>query len=178
MTDKSDDDKPKNRGGAPTKYKPEFAEIAKRLCERGAIDTEVAEVLGIGRMTLYRWMTKHVEFSEAMKAGKEPLNRRLELTYWREALGYEQEREVPPVYDQKKGEWQRATYTEYVRPEKALMIFGMKNRLGWRDRVDHEHTGKDGGPIEHRDVSQMSDEEVLAELKQLVAAHSQPPQTH
>jgi hypothetical protein len=35
-------------------------------------------------------------------------------------------------------------------PDTTAMIFWLKNRKRdqWRDRVDNEHTGKDGGPIE------------------------------
>ena len=29
----------------------------------------------------------------------------------------------------------------------GAQIFYLKNRAGWRDKSEHEHTGKDGGPI-------------------------------
>jgi len=29
----------------------------------------------------------------------------------------------------------------------AAQQFYLKNRAGWRDKSEHEHTGKDGGPI-------------------------------
>ena len=29
----------------------------------------------------------------------------------------------------------------------AGVIFNLKNNFGWKDKQEHEHTGKDGGPI-------------------------------
>jgi hypothetical protein len=43
------------RGGRKTIYSPKMAEIARKCCERGMTDIEIADMLGIGLATLYRW---------------------------------------------------------------------------------------------------------------------------
>lgn len=42
-------------------------------------------------------------------------------------------------------------------------IFALKN-MGWSDRQEHEHSGPNGGPIQHKD---MTDEELRQELARL-----------
>ena len=43
------------RRGAPTLYRPELAELCRRLALLGATDQEMADVLGIDQVTLDRW---------------------------------------------------------------------------------------------------------------------------
>ena len=42
-----------------------------------------------------------------------------------------------------------APFVEHVPPDPTSMIFWLKNRdrENWRDKHDHEHTGKDGAPL-------------------------------
>ncbi len=41
---------------------------------------------------------------------------------------------------------------KYIAPDPTSMNFWLKNRQKskWRDKHDHEHTGKDGEPIQHQ----------------------------
>lgn len=41
-------------------------------------------------------------------------------------------------------------YEEEVPPDTTACIFWLKNRRSdlWRDKREHEHTGKNGGPID------------------------------
>jgi len=47
----------------------------------------------------------------------------------------------------------------------AGYIFDLKNNFGWTDRQTIEHTGKDGGPIEHEDLSGMTNEQLRERLR-------------
>ena len=42
-------------GGRKTVYSPRMAVVARKCCERGMTDNEIADILGIGLATLYRW---------------------------------------------------------------------------------------------------------------------------
>lgn len=44
-------------------------------------------------------------------------------------------------------------YNKAVNGDTASAIFWMKTRAGWRETNRTEHTGPDGGPIQHEDVS-------------------------
>jgi hypothetical protein len=134
--------------GRPSDYKPEFCEEARKLCEGGATDIEVADALEISAATLYRWKAKHPEFCEALKAGKTVADERVERSLYAKATGYSFDAvkifmpagAKEPVY---------APYREHVAPDTTAAIFWLKNRRPdlWRDKHDHEHGGKDGGPI-------------------------------
>jgi hypothetical protein len=61
-----------NKGGkgGPSKFRPEYIEIATRLCDRGLTDAEIAEVLGISEPAIHSWKLKHEEFALALKRSK------------------------------------------------------------------------------------------------------------
>ena len=50
-------------GGRPTKYKPEFCEIAIECGKQGMGKAEIASKLGVVRETLWDWGNKKPEFS-------------------------------------------------------------------------------------------------------------------
>lgn len=52
-------------GGRKPPYKPEYAECAKRLCERGATMEELAEALGVSPKTVRLWQFVHDDFHKA-----------------------------------------------------------------------------------------------------------------
>lgn len=112
-------------GGRPTKYKPEFVKITRKLCELGATDLEVAEALGISHDTLYRWKREKPLFSEALKVGKSVCDDRVEMSLYRRAVGYEQENVKIFQY---KGEEVIVPYIEKVQPDTTAAIFWLKNR--------------------------------------------------
>lgn len=124
----------------PSKYKPEFVEQARKLCLLGATDQEMADFFEVTVSTLNLWKLRHPEFSEALKAGKEAADNRVERSLFQQAIGYEQD-EVKifmpanaeaPVY---------APFRAKVAPNVTAAIFWLKNRrkAEWRDKVEVEH---------------------------------------
>lgn len=156
----------------PTDYRQEFCESAKKLCEGGATDVEVADELGISAATLYRWKARHPEFCEALKSGKAVADERVERSLYHKAVGYTFDSEK--VF-QFQGQIVRAPVREYVPPDTTAAIFWLKNRRAeqWRDKteVHHRHT-----------VEQMSDDD----LERIAAGRGErtaetpldPPVTH
>lgn len=126
-------------GGRPTDYRPEFPEEAKALCERGATDLELADHFGIASSTLYTWKHAHPEFSEAIKAGKEAADERVERSLYHRAVGYSFDA-VKILVD--KGQPVYAPYREHVPPSDTAAIFWLKNRRPkeWREKQEVEHT--------------------------------------
>lgn len=132
----------------PSKYQPEFAEQARKLCLLGATDQEIADFFEVDVRTVYRWKGDHDEFCQALKAGKDEADNRVERSLYQQAIGYEQDevkifmpaQAEAPVY---------APYRAKVAPNVTAAIFWLKNRRRgeWRDKVETELTGPDGGPI-------------------------------
>lgn len=134
--------------GRPTSYKPEYAEQAAKLCALGATDAELADFFSVTTVTIWRWQSAHVEFCNALKRGKEAADERVERSLYARATGYTHDAvkifmpagAKKPVY---------AKYQEHVPPDVTAQIFWLKNRRRdeWRDKQEHEHTGKDGAAL-------------------------------
>lgn len=144
-------------GGRPTDYKPEYAEM---LREHFNIDAWTKDGEGkyipgsfptlagfackvnVCRQTLLNWADQHEEFFDALKMAKEHQERILV------------ENGLLGVYD------------------KTFAIFTAKNLIDWRDKVEQQHTGANGGPIEFKDVP---DSELQAKLDKLLGLSSAKP---
>jgi len=143
--------KPKSKGGRPSLYKPEYVVQATKLCLLGATDRELADFFKVSEQTLNSWKTQHTEFLESLKVGKEQADQRVERSLYQRALGYSH----PDVHVSNfQGLVTLTPIIKHYPPETTAGIFWLKNRRPeeWRDRI--EHVGKDGGPIETKDVSE------------------------
>lgn len=132
-----------NDGGRPPKYQAAFAEQARKLCALGATDMELADFFGVARQTIYAWRNEHEEFSDAVCAGKERADTRVERSLYERAVGYTFESEK--VF-QHQGEVIRAPIREHVPPDPSAALNWLKNRQPdqWRDKQVQEHVGPDG----------------------------------
>lgn len=113
-------------GGAPQKYKQEFCKQVIELGKTGASKAEMAVELGISRASFDNYEKEFPEFLEAVK----------------EAVRHSQ------VWWEKQG--RVATFGGIPNFNATTYIFNMKNRFkeDWRDKVEQEHTGANGGPIQ------------------------------
>jgi len=138
-------------GGRSSGYKPEFAAMAEKIALLGATDAELAAVLAVSETTINAWKREFVEFAEALKRGKTEADARVAERLYMRATGYSNEKAVKIFMPAGSGLPVYAPYTEHYPPDVAACIFWLKNRQRgrWRDRIDNEHTGKDGGPQEH-----------------------------
>ena len=139
-------DPPKHPGGRPTKYKPEYARIARTMCNMGATDAELADAFEVKVSTIWRWTSSHPEFCSALKVDKGEYDERIKRSLAQRALGYSYDAvkifhpagAPAPVY---------APYREHVPPDPGAAKIWLCNRQPeeWRDRK--ELTGADGTPL-------------------------------
>jgi hypothetical protein len=59
------------KGGRPSKYQPEFADQAAKLCMLGATDAALADFFKVSERTIERWRISEPEFCRALKRSKE-----------------------------------------------------------------------------------------------------------
>lgn len=125
--------------GRPTLYRPKYDEQARKLCLLGATDVELADFFDVHIATLYRWKISHQSFCEALKAGKDVADDRVERSLYAKATGY--------TYDTVKifnsdGSPLVVPYREHMAPDTTAGIFWLKNRRPqeWRDRQPDEET--------------------------------------
>jgi len=132
--------------GRPTKFKAEFVAQAEKLCQLGATDMEVADFFDIEVRTLYRWKAENEAFCQALKAGKDVADDRVERSLFARANGYEHDevdiRVVANAIVQ-------TPIRKYYPPDTTAAIFWLKNRKPkeWRETKAVELTGANGGPV-------------------------------
>lgn len=134
----------KNKGGRPTKYKPEYTEQAVKLSKIGATDAQIADFFEVNIDTITEWKKVHPEFSVALKEAKAQFDDILvEQSLARRAQGFMRVKEVF------NPEGIKELIQEEVPPDTTACIFWLKNRQPqqWREKQEHEHTGKDGAPL-------------------------------
>lgn len=131
----------------PTKYKPEFAEQARKLCLLGATDAELAEFFEVEESTLNNWKHAHPEFMESIKKGKFQADADVADRLYQRAMGYEHPEVDIRVIDHAIVQ---TPITKIYAPDPTAAIFWLKNRQRgkWRDKVEQEITGANGGPVE------------------------------
>jgi hypothetical protein len=170
---KARDPKQRAKVGRPSSYKPEYVEQAKSLAALGATDREVAQFFRIAEATLNTWKHAYPEFLASLKTGKEASDQRVVSSLYRRATGYSYD--AVKVF-QYQGKELLVPYTEHVPPDTTACIFWLKNRqkADWRDRQEHELTGKDGGAIEVSDPSGLASARRVAFLLARATRKSTP----
>lgn len=106
----------------------------------GLTDEQIAEKMGIAVATLYNWKNDYLEILEALKKGKEVVDRQVESALFKRAIGYE--------YDEVKEKYECGVLTErtvtkkMVVPDTTAQIFWLKNRKPeqWRDKQEIQDT--------------------------------------
>lgn len=144
-------------GGQPTKYNPEYAEQAAKLCKLGATDDDLADFFEVSRQTIHNWQAAHQEFFDALKVGKAEADDRVERSLYQRAVGYSHPEDKIFMPAGKDAPVIVPTVKHYP-PDTTAMIFWLKNRrpAAWRDVQAMEHTGKDGEPLPAADPRELA----------------------
>lgn len=143
--------------GRPTKYDSKIhLGIVRKLAAAGMTDEDMASVLEIGTRTFYDWKERYPEFAQAVREGKQEPIHDVEDALFRLCKGYT---------------YQEGGQQRIKHPDVRAIQFYLKNVAPdkWRDRQQHEITGKDGGPIERDDLAGMTNEQLEERLKILRA---------
>lgn len=113
----------------------------------GLSNEQIAHNIGITAKTLCEWQNRFSEFRNAIKKGKEVVDREVENALLKRALGYEYDEVTQePVTDKDTGITEmRVTkrVTKQIVPDVTAQIFWLKNRKPdeFRDKRDVELSG-------------------------------------
>jgi hypothetical protein len=143
--------------GRPSKFKVEFVEKARELCENGATNRELADFFRVNETTIWQWAHTHPAFSNALKVGKDLADERVVQSLYRRAVGYSFDAVHISNY---QGSVSQTPIVEHVPPDVTAGIFWLKNRrpAEWRDVKAVEHSGS----VTHKHVSELTDDELAA----------------
>lgn len=151
--------------GRPTEYKPEYVEIARTLCEAGAVDDEIAEEFGVSTRTINRWRHKYPEFRRSTLVGKAASDDRVEFSVYKMSTGYyvKEQQAVKVKTGPHTEEVKIVEVERFVPPQHQAAAFWLKNRRQqtWREVQKHEHGGVNA-------FSDMTD----AEINEMIAAEA------
>lgn len=156
----------KHPGGRPTKYNKEFhPKLALLLAEKGLTLPQIAEQMKVAPSTVSKWQVEHVEFSEALKNGKEGPDDLVERSLFERATGFKHTVQKPMSVSNGTGmgsEIEIVEFEERIVPDVTAQIFWLKNRRPerWREKVDQVHSGTVS-------VTTMTREQALEEVKRL-----------
>lgn len=124
----------------------------------GLIDKQIAHNMGVAYSTLRYWKARFPEIEEALRKGKEVVDREVENALLKSALGFMQKIKKPVrikevEYDPKSGKkirevekWVQVEEEVYVPPQVTAQIFWLKNRKPdqWREKNDLTLTPSNG----------------------------------
>jgi hypothetical protein len=124
--------------GRPTEFKPEYISTITELAASGSTDAEIADHIGVSKVTLWRWKKSHPEICSPLKEAKDIADERVVASLYKRAVGFEHDA-VKVSFD-KDGKPIYAPYREYVVPDTTAAIFWLKNRRDkeWRDKTQQD----------------------------------------
>ncbi|QES94394.1 terminase [Empedobacter brevis] len=136
----------KKRVGAPSLYKTEYNEQARKLCLLGATDAELGDFFNVTETTINNWKIDFPEFFESIKKGKEYADANVANKLYNRALGYEHEEDK--IFNDQGVPLIVPTIKHYP-PDTAAAIFWLKNRqpAKWREKQEVEATLKIEQPL-------------------------------
>lgn len=123
----------------------------------GLSNEQIAHNMGVSAKTLCEWQNRFGEFRNALKKGKEVVDREVENALLKRALGYEYDEVTQePATDKDTGITEmRVTkrVTKQIVPDVTAQIFWLKNRKPneFRDKRDVDLSGHVELPVVLRD---------------------------
>jgi len=138
--------------GRPTKYQPEFAEQAYKLCLLGATDSEMADFFEVCVATVQNWKNDFPEFLDAIRNGKIKADAEIAYKLYGRASGAEWEEEQ--AIKIKTGQFTEAVEIVKVKraapPDTAALIIWLTNRQKalWRNTQSLQQLDKNGTPAD------------------------------
>jgi hypothetical protein len=128
--------------GRPSLYRPQYAEQAKNLCERGATNGQLARFFNVSVSTIWLWRLAYEEFSNAVQLGKRVADDRIEQALFDWAAGYDYD--TVKVFRGEDGKPVISDpYIEHVPPDVGAIKLWLLNRRPdrWKEKVEVTNTG-------------------------------------
>lgn len=110
----------------------------------GLIEKQIAHNMGVSATTIREWKKRFPEIAEALRKGKEVVDREVENALYKRALGYwVTETETTTFSD---GTTKTTEKRRHIVPDTTAQIFWLKNRKPdqWREKNDLTLTPSNG----------------------------------
>ncbi len=155
------------KAGAKTTFRDEYCDQVRKLGRlvRTLTDKDIALFFDKTEQTINSWKKNHPEFLESLKDGKRYSDMEVADKVYQRACGFKYvEQQAIKVKEVQYGdngkkisEVEKVVVVEVNKmtpPDTTACMFWLTNREKehWRNKTAQEVTGKDGGPIEHKEV--------------------------
>lgn len=122
---------------------PEGLTLIEGWARDGLTEDQIAHNMGIVRSTLSEWKLKFKDISDALKKGKEVVDREVENALLKRALGYDYTEQRIEKSD--KDGTKIVQILKHVPADTTAQIFWLKNRKPdvWRDRREKDSGNED-----------------------------------
>ena len=123
-----------NRRGRPTLFRPEYPDLARRLCLLGGTNEELASFFEVSRSTIDEWLRVHPEFAEAVRKGRDIIDMVVADKLLSRATGYTHE---GTKYVLHRGEEKEVRNVVHYPPDVQACMFWLRNRRRrhWLERA-------------------------------------------
>jgi hypothetical protein len=111
--------------GRPTLYQPEYPELARRFCQLGGTNEDLAAFFEVSRSTIDDWLRVHPEFADAVRKGRDIIDMVVADKLLTRALGYTHEGKKYALYH---GEEKELRHVVHHPPDVQACIFWLRNR--------------------------------------------------
>jgi hypothetical protein len=115
-------------------YRPEYPDLARRLCLLGGTNEELATFFEVSRSTIDEWLRVHPEFAEAVRKGRDIIDMVVADKLLARALGYTHEGKRYVLHC---GEEKELRHVVHHPPDVRACIFWLRNRRRkhWLERA-------------------------------------------
>jgi len=123
-----------NPRGRPTLYRPDYPDLARRLCVLGGTNEELATFFEVSRSTIDEWLRVHPEFAEAVRKGRDIIDMVVADKLLARAMGYTHEGKKYVLH---RGEEKELRHVVHYPPDVQACMFWLRNRRRrqWNERV-------------------------------------------
>lgn len=160
----------KAKGGKkPRLFTAEDMAILKECAALGWTNKEIAEEIGIGETLFYEWKANNAEFADALTQARRRTHARIAKSIITRAEGgYVEEDQAIKIKLAGGGEDVKVvTLKKFIPADTQAAIYYLNNRdrEHWKTFKAHEHSGPNGGPVQHE---HLVPSEVVEEVKKLM----------
>lgn len=142
-----------NPVGRPTSFKPEYVELAYKFALLGATDKRMAELFQVSEQTFNAWKHAHPQFLESLTRGRDIADAEIAHSLYHRAKGYEHPEDDIKSVALGGNAGSEIVITPTIKrypPDTGAAALWLANRQRgrWHQKVEHEHSGPGGGPIQ------------------------------
>ena len=149
-------------------FLPDYPDQVKAIAMRGLSDGEMAEMFGVSKKLFSAWKRFYPGFAEAIEKGRTQADARVIQALFEKATGYSHP-DTKIVYDKDGGGFHTYEFTRHYPPSDKAIEMWLTNRQKehWKNRQDHEVSGKDGAPL-GIEVKNESKKELVSSILALI----------